>query len=305
MTGKAEIDLHVHTTASDGVHSPTEVVKMAKKIGLKALGVADHDTIDGLPEAMRAGKKYGVEIVPGVEITNYWSEQNRREFHILGYYCDSKNKKLNDTFKHYQQIRLERAKKIVQALQKLGWQVTFEQVQKIAGGAIGRPHPARAVLQNPANKTKLKKVFGKIPALGEFIEAYIIRGKPAYFPKAGLEPDETIALIHQAGGLAVLAHPGWNLKPDEEWVLKQLVVWKLDGIEVIHSKRSKKETLQTIRRYVPLAKKYNLLVTAGSDFHGSKPGEPGNELGMLKWQIEMPYELLEKMKEAVKITPGV
>lgn len=293
---KNQIDLHVHTTASDGLHSPAEIVLMAKNLGLRAVGIADHDTVAGLKEALSAGKKHGIEVVPGVEITNYWGKRPRREFHTLGYFFHPRDKHLIDVLTRFQKVRQNRARKIVRNLGSLGYRVTFEEVQKIAGGAIGRPHPARAVINNEKNKKLLFERFGKIPSVSEFIEAYIIEGKPAFVEKAGLEPDETIKLIHRAGGLAVLAHPGWSLKTDEEATVKQLVGWGLDGLEAIHGKRTKKETLKSINRFRSLAVKHRLLITAGSDFHARAAREPGNELGLVSWQIPMPYELLKLMK---------
>lgn len=294
---KNQIDLHVHTTASDGVFTPTAVIEKAKKANLTAVGIADHDTIDGLKEALSAGKRLKVEVVPGVEITNYWHEQNRREFHILGYYFDLKNSPLNQTLKHYQQVRIKRAEKITQKLQDLGFHLTYQRVRELAKGTIGRPHLARAVIENKKNEKALTKVFGHVPDISEFIEEYIIRNKPAYVEKAGLEPKETINLIHQAKGLAILAHPGWSVKIGEENVIKQFVNWGVDGLEAIHSRETREEALNCIRYFSNLAKKYELLITGGSDFHAEREEEPGAHLGLLNWQIKMPYELLEKMKE--------
>jgi len=152
---QGQIDLHVHTTASDGVYTPTQIVKKAKELGLVAIGICDHDTIDAVKEALNAGKKFGIEVVPGVEITNYWSAKNRREFHTLGYFYDLDSKILNDTLRHFQQVRVERAKKIVKKLQNLGFAVTYPQVKKLAKGAIGRPHPARAVIENKKTRSFL------------------------------------------------------------------------------------------------------------------------------------------------------
>lgn len=296
------IDLHVHTTASDGILTPTEVVKKAKKLGLSAIGIADHDTIGGVKEAMTAGKKFGLEVVPGVEITNYWSQQGRREFHTLGYYVDLDSELLNSTLNHYQQVRVKRAEKIVEKLQDLGFAITYQQVKKLAKGAIGRPHLARAVISNKHNKQLLNKAFGKMPDISEFIGAYIIPGKPAYVEKAGMEPDETINLIHQSQGIAVLAHLGWNLKIGEEETVKQFVDWGIDGLETIHGKKTKEESLECIGYFSSLAKKYDLLITGGSDFHGEWEGEPGAGLGLLNWDIKIPYELLEKLKKKAKIS---
>lgn len=294
---KKLIDLHLHTTASDGIYTPTEIIKKAKEIGLAAIGIADHDTIGGVKEAISAGKKLGIEVVPSVEITSYWSKQNRRDFHILGYYINLDNKILNSTLNYYQQVRVERAEKIIKKLRDLGFVIAYQRVKKLAKGAIGRPHLARAVIENNQNQKMLTKIFGKMPNISEFIETYIIRGKPAYVEKAGMEPQETINLIHQSKGLAVLAHPGWDLEIGEEDIIKQFADWKVDGIEAIHGKDTKEDSLKCISYFSDLAKKYNLLITGGSDFHADKQDEPGASLGLLNWNIEIPYELLEKLKK--------
>jgi len=294
---KKLIDLHVHTTASDGIYTPAEVIRKAKEVGLAAIGVTDHDTINGVREAVRVGKKLGLEVVPGVEISSYWTEQERREFHILGYYVDLDSKLLNSTLNHYQQVRIERAKKIVKKLRNLGFSITYERVRKLARGAIGRPHLTRAVLENKENEKTLIEIFGKTPDFSEFIQTYIISGKPAYVEKAGMEPNETIKLIHECGGMAVLAHPGWNLEIGEERAIKQFIDWSIDGLEAIHGRGTEEESLKYIKYFSGLAEKHNLLITGGSDFHADRKNEPGTDLGLLSWNIEIPYALLEKLKE--------
>ena len=127
---KDQVDLHVHTTASDGDHTPTQVVKLAKKLGLKAIAIADHDTTDWVEEALRAGKKHGLEVIPGVEISSYWQKGDNRGFHICGLFIDPGYPKLQTTLKHFQKVRVERAKKIVKALQKEGYRITYQQVKK-------------------------------------------------------------------------------------------------------------------------------------------------------------------------------
>lgn len=293
------IDLHVHTTASDGIFTPTEVVKKAKNLCLSAIGIADHDTIGGVKEAMTAGKKFGLEVVPGVEITSYWGEQNKREFHILGYCFDLKSKLLNSTLDHYQQVREARARKVVERFQNLGFMITYERVKQLAKGAIGRPHLARAVLENKKNKKLLTQTFGKTPDFQEFFQAYLVPSKPAYVEKAGIEPEETIKLIHKCKGIAILAHLGWDLTISEEETVKQFVDWSVDGLETIHGRETKEETLECIDYFSSLAKKYDLLITGGSDFHLEEKGKPG--LGLLNWNIKIPYELLEKLKKKAKI----
>lgn len=294
---KKLIDLHVHSTASDGILSPKDLVRKAKEASLSAISLCDHDTVNGLKEAMSSGAKMNIEIVPGVEITSYWKEKDRKEFHILGYYMDLVSDNLISTLKYYQGVRGKRAKEIVARLKNCGFKITYERVRKLARGAIGRPHLARAVIENLDNREYLNQIFGKTPNIGEIIESYIIPGKPAYVEKAGMEPRETIEFIHKNKGLAVLAHPGWDIKIGDEDTIKQFVEWKIDGIEAIHSKRTKEESLECINYFLPLARKYDLLVTGGSDFHAEKKEEPGADIGLLSWGISIPYELLEKLKK--------
>lgn len=291
------IDLHTHTTASDGVLSPTELVKKAKEVGLLALGIADHDSIDGIKEALSAGEKYDLEVVPSVEVTAYWKARDRKEFHILGYYIDFESKEVIDTFNFYQQVREERGKKFVSKLQELGFEITYERVKELAGGAVGRPHLTRAILGEKKNEAKLVEVFGQVPDMSTFIRRYLIVGTPAYVEKAGMEPDETINFIHNNKGIAVMAHPGWDLKIGEEDIVKQIADWGIDGIEAIHAKETKEDALRCIEYFSGLANKYNLLITGGSDFHSEDQKEPGAGLGLTNWGIEIPYELLEKLKK--------
>lgn len=294
---KKIIDLHTHTTASDGLYSPADLVKKAKEVGLSALGIADHDSINGIKEALSMGEKMDLEVIPSVEITAYWKARDRKEFHILSYYIDIKSREVIDTFSYYQRVREERGQKIVAKLQELGFSVSYEKVKELAGGTVGRPHLARAVLGEKKNEKKLKAIFGQIPDMSTFIQAYLITGKPAYIEKAGMEPPETINFIHRNKGVAVLAHPGWDLKIGEEDVIKQFADWGVDGIEAIHGKETKKDTLNCIQYFTGLAKKYHLLITGGSDFHADRESEPGADLGLLNWGIEIPYKLLESLKK--------
>lgn len=290
------IDLHTHTTASDGTLTPPQLAKKAKEVGLSALGIADHDNVGGINEAFLVGRSIDLEIVPSVEITAYWIERDRKEFHILGYYIDNKSKEVLDTFNYYQRVREERGQKIVTKLQELGYKITYEKVKELAGGAVGRPHLARAILGEKKNEPKLIKEFEQIPDMSTFIRRYLIAGTPAYVEKAGMEPKQTIDFIHKNKGVAILAHPGWDLKIGEEDIIKQFVDWGIDGLEAIHSKETKEDSLKCIDYFSGLAKKYNLLITGGSDFHAEKVDEPGADLGLINWNIKIPYELLDKLK---------
>lgn len=288
------IDLHVHTTASDGFYSPSQIVKKAKDLGLSAIAITDHDTIDGVRPSLSAGKKLGLEVVPGVEITTRWKKQNNREFHILGYYINLADKKLNSLLKYCQKQRLQRARKMIKKLQDLGFKINLTQVQNLAQRAIGRPHLARAAIEN--NQKKLIQIFGHLPDLDEFFESYLRSGQPTYVRKTVPEPEQVIRLIHQSQGLAILAHPGCDLEIGEEEIIRQGVSWGLDGLEAICAKETKKESLKYIQYFSTLARKYKLLITGGSDFHNdqTKPG-----LGLLNWKMKIPYQLLKELKKAL------
>lgn len=298
------IDLHVHTTASDGDYSPEEIVKKAKDIGLSAIAIADHDSVAGIEKAIRAGNDLSVqagmdiEIIPAMELTTYWSKKDNKKFHILGYYFDYKNEELLSILEKCQRSREERAKKIVEKLNELGFVITYEKVDELAKGSIGMPHIAEVVIKNLENEEKFLNIFKKIPDVGEFIKGYLVIGKPAYTKKYAIEPFEAIDLIHKVGGVAVLAHPGWDIPFGDETIIKQFADWGIDGIEAIHGKETKEESEKYIKYFSEMAKKYNLIITGGSDFHSDKDGKPGGDrgLGLLKWDIEIPYEILEDLK---------
>jgi hypothetical protein len=265
-------DLHVHTSASDGDFSPEEIAKKAKELGLAAVGIADHDTIEGIDRALEAGKKYGVEVIPGVELS---SEFEQSEVHILGYFIDWRDRKFNDELHKFQEARKVRAKKILENLHKLGINISHEEVATIAGdGVIGRPHIAEALAKRGYVRTK-DAAFAK----------YLAYGRPAYVPKHRLPPEEAIDMIHRIGGVAILAHPVFA---QANSLLPDLVKAGLDGIEVYHSKHNSTAT----EYYAKIAEELHLLVTGGTDCH-----DANSPLGAVK----VPYELVEKMKARHKL----
>ena len=242
------IDLHVHTTASDGLFTPKEVVHWAYKKNLSAIAITDHDTIDGLDEALFYGEKYNIEIIPGIEIN---TDYKGSEVHILGYYIDYKASWFLNVLKKVRFARYNRAKKIVNKINNLGLYITMDEVLKISGSSsIGRPHIARVLIEhNYAHSTK------------EVFEKYIGIGKPAYVERYKITPHVAIEYILKCGGMPVLAHPG--LIKDLS-IIKELVDSKLQGLEVFHSKHN----TDMIKLYISIAKQYNLIITGGSDCHG-------------------------------------
>lgn len=292
------IDLHVHTTASDGALTPRQLVKKAKQVGLSVVGICDHDQIGGIAPAILAGEKEKIEVIPGVELSCYWTERNRKEFHLLGYLLDFKNKKLLTRLKFFQNARKKRAQEIVKIISKLGYYLEWNNLLKLTEGTIGKPHIARAIFENPKNKRKLLSKFGKLPSVGEFIEEYMISGKEAYVEKAGFEPKEAIDLIHKVKGVAVLAHPGFDIEIGDEETIKIFKNWELDGLEVLAPIKTPKRTKVCIKYFAAVAKKYGFLITGGSDYHVSQRDSAG--LGMLNWQMGIKEQVLVNLKNFYK-----
>lgn len=246
MQNKA--DLHIHTSASDGVYSPSKIVAMAKQIGLGAIGICDHDTINGLDEGLKAGEQQGLIVVPGIEIN---TDFGQNELHILGYYIDLNSPILNERLNHLRSERLNRGIRIVNKLNQAGINISMDKVQEIADGAtIGRPHIARTII-DAGYASSLNSAFGK----------YLVRGTPGYVERYKLTPIEAIKIITDSNGIPVMAHPG-NCHKDE--VIPQLVNAGLKGIEVYHSDHTSHQR----KHYKQIAEKYKLIATGGSDYHG-------------------------------------
>lgn len=241
-------DLHIHTTASDGLMSPEEVVRWASVKRLAAIGITDHDTVNGIAAAMETSSGYGVEVVPGIELSTIFDKE---EIHILGYYIDYKADWFLDTLKKIQNSRYERAERIVGKLRGMGIDITLEQVKDIAeNGAIGRPHIARAMI----NK-------GYIINIKDAFRDYIGKGCPAYVDRYKLDSVEAINMIKSLGGISVLAHPGLIKNRVN---IGRIIDLGIDGIEAYHSKHDE----DTIRYSLSVARTRKLLITGGSDCHG-------------------------------------
>lgn len=241
-------DLHIHTTASDGQLTPEEVVKWAGIKRLSAVGITDHDTVKGIPAAIKAGQKQQVEIVPGIELSTIYEDE---EIHILGYYIDYREKWFLNELEKIQRSRYNRAAKMIEKLNTLGIDITFEQVERIADdGIIGRPHIARAMIEK-----------GYIENIKEAFNGYIGKGGPAYVERYKLSSEEAIRMISRLGGVPVLAHPG--LIKNKALIGKVLDLG-IKGIEAYHTKHDDEDSRQALQ----IAKARNLIVTGGSDCHG-------------------------------------
>ena len=257
---KMLIDLHTHSTASDGTYSPEELILEAKRKKLKYLSLTDHDTIDGL--SLITSIPDGLIFINGVEI----SAEFPKTLHILGYGFDPEQTELNSTLKELQDFRLNRNKKMIENMKALGFDITLEELEKEAGGElIGRPHFANLFARK-----------GYVDNYQEAFDKYLDKGKPLYLNKKRLHPEKAIKLLRDAGGIPVIAHPyQTKLDNDElEQLVGKLTGFGLMGIEVYYSQHAPGQ----IKFYRYLADKYSLLITVGSDFHGST--KPHIELGM-------------------------
>ena len=275
------IDLHSHTTASDGSLTPTELVKLASDSGLAAVGVTDHDTLDGIPEALQAGQKLGVEVVQGIELSLEYPAQ----FHLLGYLYRPDDQALNARIKYIQEFRASRNVRMLRKIQEYGLPITREDVEaESGGGLIGRPHIALALVRK-----------GIVASTQEAFDRFLGDGKPCHVPKEKMTPEEALQLVRNAGGAPVVAHP-FSLKLSAqalEQELKRFKAMGLLGIECYYSKHTPE--LQAL--YLELSRKLDLVPTGGSDFHGDS--KPHIRLGGVSDGHPVPYALLEGLKAAL------
>ena len=236
------IDLHLHTTASDGLMSPSEIVIYAKAKRLQAIAITDHDTVEGLEEALAEGRKIGFEVIPGIEIS---AEHSPGSMHLLGYFLDIHHPLLTEKLTHLQKSRSERNPKIVEKLNRLGVNITYDEVVRASGGGqVGRPHFAQVLMEK-----------GYVRSLQEAFDRFLGKGAPAYVNKFRFAPGEAIGFINEAGGVTVLAHPntlGVNEIVKLDQLLFQLMEEGLRGIEVYYPEHSPSDVAQ----YKLLANKY-------------------------------------------------
>jgi|ERR1035437_5717382 predicted metal-dependent phosphoesterase TrpH len=269
----AFVDLHLHSRFSDGTYAPEEVAAQAQRYGLAAIALTDHDSVEGCPETERACAAVGIEFIAGIELT---SEQEENELHILGYCIDTHNARLLTEIARFQAVRQNRIREMVERLNRLRVPLSVDAVFALANcRAPGRPHVARALVA--------ARLCG---SLDEAFERFLKKNRPAWVPKFKMSGEKALELIHQAGGVAVLAHPGLN-RTDE--VIPGMVEAGIDGIECFHTKHS----AATTEHYLQLADRFHLLVTGGSDCHGMSKGKP------LIGTVRVPYQHLEKLKARV------
>ena len=275
------IDLHMHSTASDGAYSPSEVVQIAVAQEMDSIALTDHDTVNGILEAQEAAAtlsgsmKHGVEVLAGVELS---AEDEIADRHILGYLLNVDSILLQSSLAELRDGRENRAEKILQKLNTLGLHISIERVHALAkGGAVGRPHIARAMLE-----------AGLVASLQDAFDKYLGDDRPAYVPHYRLSPDHAIEIIHQAGGVAVLAHPG--RVPSYPAIIEALMPLGLDGLEVYYPDH----TPDVVVDLNMIARQYGLVMTVGSDFH-RREGDGSARIGSVKFPPTL--NIVESLRE--------
>ncbi len=249
----SEVDLHLHTTASDGLLTPRALVQAAAASGLRTIAITDHDTTDGVAEATAAAAELGsLTVIPGVELS---TAPDPVECHMLGYFVDITAPGLVSRLRELRLGRTDRGRAMVERLATLGLPLRWERVEQLAGGSVGRPHIARAMVEQ-----------GYVETVAAAFDQYIGSGRPAYVDRPTLTPTESVELIHGAGGVAVVAHPFSPVLPGLDAFLRRLAAVGLDGLEVYYGDY----TPERVAQLRQVARRHGLVATGGSDFHGQE-----------------------------------
>ena len=274
-----EIDLHVHTTASDGTYTPAEVVVLAHKIGLKAIAITDHDTESGYFAAAEEGEELGLEVVPGIEISTKYGVA----VHILGYFIDPQSPELREVLDWVINDRNNRNRKMAELMSADGLPFDYDEMKARFGESIGRPHFARMLCE-----------MGLADNVSDAFSRYVEKGQKYYLPRTVIPIEKAVETICRAGGIAVLAHPFQYKKDDKE--LRELIEHCMEhGLRGMECRYSGYDA-QQVAYLEKLADEYGLLKTGGSDFHGAN--KPTISLGTGKGELDVPYAWLEKLKAA-------
>ena len=273
------IDLHTHSTASDGSCTPTEVMEAAVNAGLAAVALTDHDTMQGVPEAMEAAEKLDIECIPGIELSAVYGD---REVHIVGLFLDPRNSVLAKRLDSFRQIRKQRNLRMIEKMQAAGVDITMEKVRDLEGAAvITRANLARYLVH-----------VGYAVAIKEVFDKYQSPGLPFYVPKTGVTPEDAVRAIRDGGGTAIVAHPLlYDFTPAQlDTCIELLKNYGLQGIETYYSTYSPADE----RNMKRLADRHGLLWSGGSDFHGSV--KPHIQIGKGMGHLVIPYDILDKLR---------
>lgn len=267
----SRIDLHMHTSYSDGFYSPFELIQKAQERNLDIISITDHDSVNAIEEAVTIGQDYGIKVIPGLELS---TDIEDKEVHLLGYFIDISYPELKKYLSFFREERYYRAVRIVKKLNSIGIEISIDDVMKVAkNSAVGRPHIALALLN-----------LGIVNEYYEAFEKYLRDNGPAYERKIHVSPQSALKLINDAGGLSFIAHPG-HLK---ESILMTLINAGIDGIEVVHPSHNNYQQ----KFYRGIVSQYCLLESGGSDFHGGKKGDENNLGAYL-----LPPQRLEEMNQ--------
>ena len=283
------IDLHIHTTASDGSHTPNEIIEMAQRLHLRAFSITDHDTVNGVKEIITASLPKNLKFVPGIEISAAAPKSFKfnGSLHLLGYGINPSDNGLNELIVLLHQSRDHRIPRIMDRLSQLGIHLSMAEIKRKAGKSVlGRPHIAKAMVAN-----------GYVNSVNDAFDRFLGKRKPAYVDKFRISCQKAIKVIESAGGIAVLAHPfliDQNFKKIEQ-LMEMLIPFGLGGIECFYPEHPK----TAISFYKSLAKRKGLLITGGTDFHGSNI-RPGIQLGSAKGKFYIPYALYRQLEARLK-----
>lgn len=305
MKNEKYIDLHTHTVHSDGLLTPQQLITRASDFSISAVAITDHDTVDAhTPETKTFAKQNGVELVAGIEIST--QDQHRIPYHILGLLIDTDNADLTTLISGIKTNRLAYTEKVLELLRDNLQLHVDEDTLLGQAGTVTKAHIARAVLGNEENAARLHTLFnGRIPTEGNFIESTLIQDKPAYVQRSDvILPGEAVEVIHSAQGLAVLAHPSFNVmrhKEEPEDIVKKAKGWNADGIEAINvqfDRSNNDEEVEHIDIFTRLATQHGLVISGGSDFHTTSDGGMGRvvDLGHMDYREKIPYTILDNLK---------
>ena len=279
------VDLHLHSSYSDGVLTPQQLVAEAAALGLRAIAVADHDNIDAIPEALEAGEQAGIEVIPAVELSVVW--QGYRDLHLLGYAFNHRDQRLQEVLATFRAFRLRRTARILDNINRqLASEgrspLDFVKIQQFAAGTIGRPHIGQALI-----------AAGYASGMEDAFRRYLIPGNE---PKRFFPIEDAIQLVHRAGGCTVLAHPPF-IGVDEttlDTLLQTFITMGLDGLEAYNTGAGN----DGIDRSITLARQRGLIVTGGSDFH--QPVAGGIRMGVGRGNLKIPYRCVEEIRMAAE-----
>ncbi|MDR2772679.1 MAG: PHP domain-containing protein [Elusimicrobiota bacterium] len=279
MSNEKFADLHLHTTFSDGSWTPTEVVLHALEKNLSAIAITDHDTVDGIAEAMSAAKGKNIEVIAGLELSSFCEDLPKKEIHILGYFVDYESSKFKQVLADLKAERQKRALDIFNKLKENGAQIKDDSFMKNSNQVIGRLHFAKALM-----------VQGVVSNTQEAFYRFLGQNSPAYVPKKMLEAAEAVSLIKKAGGIPVLAHP-FASRCDKNYVEK-MIDKGIEGIEVWHIKQEKRHS----NVFIEWAKEFGLIETGGSDCHGDFDGKGSEAMG----RVKVPYIIVENLQRRLR-----